>query len=673
MFDDLNDAQRRAVTSDARALLVVAGAGTGKTNTLASRVAHLIASGAPPNRILLLTFTRRAAREMVRRAERTSGDSSAGRVWGGTFHSVANRLLRMYSSAVGLDPSFTVMDQADGADMMNLIRSELGHGTRNRRFPKKATLAAIYSAVVNTETHLEEILERKFPWCGEEADSIGDLFSAYMRRKREQGVLDYDDLLLYWRALTESRRAGPSVAAAFDHILVDEYQDTNEIQAAILRNMRSDSNSVMVVGDDAQAIYSFRSASVANILDFPNHHPGCEVIKLEQNYRSTQPILHASNAVIAQARKRYTKELWSARRGERKPALITCMDESDEADVVCDNVLELRERGARLQSQAVLFRAGYNSAQLEIELGRRNIPYVKYGGLRFVEAAHIKDLLAMLRILENPFDELSWFRVLLLLDGVGAATARRLLEELGVRPRATPEDGPLVRIRTLNSAPESAASELAELAQALGECTRAPGPEAEIERLRTFYEPVMHRVHSAAPSRARDMDQLAAIASGYSSRERMLSDLTLDPPAATADLAGPPLLDEDYLILSTIHSAKGCEWDAVHLIHAADGVIPSDMATGDEDEIDEELRLLYVALTRARNDLFVYFPLRFYFRRHPMGDAHSFAQLTRFLPPVVLPLFDQRTSARGEADAAGPTIDLTEGAPVDEMLERLWR
>src|SRR5918996_6207538 len=326
MFDwieGLNEAQRRAATSDARALLVVAGAGSGKTNTLATRVAHLIASGAPPNRILLLTFTRRAAREMVRRAERTSGDSSAGRVWGGTFHSVANRLLRMYSSAVGLDPSFTVMDQADGADMMNLIRSELGHGTRNRRFPKKATLAAIYSAVVNTETHLEEILERKFPWCGEEADSIGDLFSAYMRRKREQGVLDYDDLLLYWRALTESRRAGPSVAAAFDHILVDEYQDTNEIQAAILRNMCTESNSVMVVGDDAQAIYSFRSATVANILDFPKHHPGCEIVKLEQNYRSTQPILDVSNAVIAGARRRYTKELWTARRGDRKPALIT--------------------------------------------------------------------------------------------------------------------------------------------------------------------------------------------------------------------------------------------------------------------------------------------------------------------------------------------------------------
>jgi DNA helicase-2/ATP-dependent DNA helicase PcrA len=349
------------------------------------------------------------------------------------------------------------------------------------------------------------------------------------------------------------------------------------------------------------------------------------------------------------------------------------MDESDEAAVVSERVLELRERGTRLQSQAVLFRAGHNSAQLEIELGRRNIPYVKYGGLRFVEAAHIKDMLAMLRILENPFDELSWFRILLLLDGVGAATARRLMEELGVRPRAAPEDGPLVRLASLGAPPDSAASEIAELADAFGDCTRAPGPEAQIERLRTFYEPVMHRVHSAAPSRTRDLDQLAAIASGYSSREHMISDLTLDPPAVTADLAGPPHLDEDYLILSTIHSAKGCEWDAVHLIHAADGVIPSDMATGDEDEIDEELRLLYVAMTRARNDLSVYFPLRFYFRRHPMGDGHSFAQLTRFLPHDLLYLFEQKSSARREADAVATEVDPNDGAPVDEVLERLWR
>jgi len=349
------------------------------------------------------------------------------------------------------------------------------------------------------------------------------------------------------------------------------------------------------------------------------------------------------------------------------------MDESDEAEVVCNNVLELRERGTQLQSQAVLFRAGYNSAQLEIELGRRNVPYVKYGGLRFVEAAHVKDMLAMLRILENPFDELSWFRILLLLDGVGAATARRLLEELGVRPRVTPEHGPLVRIHSLDSVPEPAAREVAELAEALGDCSPMPGPEAEIERLRTFYEPVMQRAHSAAPSRARDLDQLASIASGYSSREHMISDLTLDPPAVTGDLAGPPHLDEDYLILSTIHSAKGCEWDAVHLIHTADGVIPSDMATGDEEEIDEELRLFYVALTRARNDLTVYFPLRFYFRRHPMGDGHSFAQLTRFLPPELLDLFDQSSSARREAETSEFDIGVGDGAPVDELLERLWR
>ena len=672
-LDELNEAQRRAATSKARALLVVAGAGSGKTKTLAARVAHLIASGAPPNKILLLTFTRRAAREMLGRAERLAGNSSAGRVWGGTFHSVANRLLRMYSSAVGLDPAFTVMDQADGADLMNLIRSELGLDARRRRFPKKGTLIAIYSAVVNTETRLEDVLERRWPWCGDEGDSIADVFSAYMRRKREQGVLDYDDLLLYWRALTETERAGPALAAAFDHILVDEYQDTNEIQAAVLRNMRSDRNSVMVVGDDAQAIYSFRSATVANILDFPKHHPGCEIVKLEENYRSTQPILDASNAVIAQARRRYTKKLWSSKGGDRKPALTTCMDEADQADVVCDTVLEQRERGTQLRSQAVLFRAGHNSAQLELELGRRNIPFVKYGGLRFLETAHIKDVLAQLRILENPFDELSWFRVLSLIDGIGPARARRLLEELGVRPRAAAGEGPVIRLRTLGMSAQPASSELEGLASALTDCLSLSSPEAQIERLRAFYDPVMQRVHSSAPSRTRDLDQLAAISSGYSSRERMISDLTIDPPVATGDLAGPPLLDDDYLILSTIHSAKGCEWDAVHLIHVADGVIPSDLATGEQEEIDEELRLFYVALTRARNDLFLYFPLRYYFRRHPMGDAHSFAQLTRFLPPQILHLFEQRSSARREAEATASIPAATNGAPVDEMLERLWR
>ncbi|MGH2698329.1 MAG: ATP-dependent helicase [Actinomycetota bacterium] len=668
---DLNLQQRAAVEHGEGPLLVIAGAGTGKTKTLATRVAHLVERGVAPERILLLTFTRRAAQEMLRRAGRLTSRTRTGRVWGGTFHSVGNRLLRSYGQALGLPPNFTVMDQSDAADLMNLLRNELELGHGPKRFPRKETLAAIYSRTVNSRTKLPEVLEAEWPWCRDEAEGIAAIFTSYTARKREQAVLDFDDLLLYWHALLVHTEAGARVRSLFDHVLVDEYQDTNGVQADILRALRAENANVMAVGDDAQSIYSFRAATVSNILDFPEHFAGTTIVKLEENYRSTQPILDVSNAVIAGARRRYEKDLWSRRAAGSGPRLVTCLDESQQSDEVCKQVLDARERGTALKMQGVLFRTGHHSAHLEIELTRRNIPFVKFGGLKFVEASHVKDVVALLRIMENPHDELAWFRVLQLIEGVGPATASRVMEHLQVRrsDEAPPDPSPLrLLIEKPPTIPRPGLDELRSLAEAFADCVEsAPPPAVQVERLRRWCEPVFLRVYDNAAARIADLVQLERIASGYRARGRFIADLALDPPSSTGDLAGPPLLDEDYLNLSTIHSAKGCEWDVVHVIHAADGMIPSDMATGDEDQIEEERRLLYVALTRAKDYLSVYFPLRYYHRRMGTEDPHTYAQLTRFIGDDVRRLFDQQTLAGAEE----PKLPETEHAGVQGITNFL--
>jgi DNA helicase-2/ATP-dependent DNA helicase PcrA len=664
-LEDLNADQMRAVTTDARSVLIVAGAGTGKTKTLASRVAYLMDQGVAPGRILLLTFTRRAAREMLGRAERLTTNRANGRPWGGTFHSVGNRLLRIYSQAVGLPGEFTVMDASDGADLMDMIRSDLGFEKVKRRFPNKSTLQSIYSATVNGERMLGDVLRKEFPWCLDEEPAIADIFNVYTLRKRAQGVLDYDDLLLYWRAMLELEPIKESIGAMFDHILVDEYQDTNSIQADILVGMRTPATSVMVVGDDAQAIYSFRAASVENILEFPKRHPDTEILILERNYRSTSPILKASNAVIAQASKRYVKDLWTERAEGTRPQLVTCVDENQQSAAVRDRILEHRERGVPLKSQAVLFRAGHHSNPLEIELARANIPFVKFGGLKFLEAAHVKDVMSFLRILENPYDELSWFRVLKLVEGVGPGTARRIIERIGVKSGER-NGSPLVRFLGDESGPEK----LGALRDALSDCVETTDVVSEIDRFRVFYDDACRRLYEGAEARLRDIEQLEGIAEQHGSRRKLLTELALDPPVSTGDLAAPPHLDDDYLILSTMHSAKGCEWDVVHVIHAADGMIPSDMAVSDQEGIDEELRLFYVALTRARNDLYVYFPLRYYHRRFGLDDPHSYGQLTRFLPDDILEHFARTSLVIEQAeDPTGPT---TAAGSVDAFLQRLW-
>jgi DNA helicase II / ATP-dependent DNA helicase PcrA len=667
-LDGLNAEQRRAATHGDGPLLIVAGAGTGKTKTLACRVAHLIDAGVPPERILLLTFTRRAAHEMLGRAGRMADPIAAGRVWGGTFHAVANRLLRAHAPAVGLAPSFTVADQTDAADIMGLVRGDLGFGNGDRRFPKKDMLAAIYSRSVNGGRALGDVLDRDFPWCAADLDCVRAIFRAYGERKRTQQVLDYDDLLLYWRALVSAVAVGD----AFDHVLVDEYQDTNVVQAEILRGMRCNNGNVTVVGDDAQAIYSFRSATARNILDFPAHFPGTTTVMLEQNYRSTQPILEVSNAVMAQARERFTKVLWSGREDPRRPLLITCLDEARQADLVCRNVLEHRELGMGLRDQAVLFRAAWHSDLLELELARRNIPFVKYGGIKFLEAAHIKDLIAILRVLENPADELAWFRTLQMIEGVGPATARRIMDAIGVG--AASDASPLDRlVDEPAGVPAPAAEAFAELRDALGDCRREGlTPGAEIDRLRRFCDPVIRARYDSAPARLKDLDQLEQIADTFTSRSRFITELTLDPPTSTEDLAGPPGLDEDYLVLSTIHSAKGCEWDSVHVIHASDGMIPSDMALTDDDGLEEERRLFYVALTRAKRILHVYFPLRLYHRRNGRGDRHAYSQLTRFVSGPAYELFDTSTDVEPGAEVDESHQEVVASRSVASFLEDLW-
>ena len=671
MLDGLNEAQREAVLHGDSPLLVVAGAGTGKTTTLAHRVAQLIARGVPAERILLLTFARRAAAELLRRVDgllgRGASDRPASsRVWGGTFHSVATRLLRQHGERIGLHPGFTIHDRGDSEDLLEVLRAELELGRGKRRFPRKATCLDIYSRCVNARAPLDSVLARGFPWCTEQADGLKLLFRTYVDRKAEQRVLDYDDLLLFFHALLGTDAAGRAVRAQFDHVLVDEYQDTNALQAELLDRLCPAGRGLTVVGDDAQAIYGFRAATVRNILDFSALHPGARTVVLSENYRSTPQLLEATNRVIAQARERHHKTLWSQRGTGERPELVTCADEAEQTEYVLARILERRELGLDLRRQAVLFRASHHSLHLEVELGRRGIPFHKYGGLRFVETAHVRDLLAFLRLVENPRDLLAGTRVLSLLPGVGARTARTLLE-------------PVQRSGTFDGWDEArvpaAARDHWPTLVALCRDLAAPGGPAlpgQVHRIRSFYGPLCEERYDHVPARLRDLEQLEQLAAAFSDRTAFLADLTLEPPRSTQELAGPPSLDEDYLVLSTIHSAKGLEFDAVHVIHAADGNIPSDLTTGTPEEIDEELRLFYVALSRAKRHLSVTFPLRWFDRPAGVGGRHALAQLTRFLPPPVASAFELRTAFPGSPRAALPAEDAFLLPEVRSALRSLW-
>ena len=644
-LEGLNPEQRAAATHPGGPLLILAGAGTGKTTTLCARVAWLVSEGVAPERIMLLTFTRRAAREMLQRARALVPMSAgSGGVVGGTFHSVAHRFLRLHASALDLAPGFGVLDAGDAADLIDMIREEHGHAQSKRRFPKKSTLLDIYSRTVNAQLPLPGVVAEHFPWCEDHVEAMGSLFKAYTARKRALGVLDLDDLLLYWRALAGDEVIGRTMDGAFDHLLIDEYQDVNGLQVEIIRALRGECRDVTAVGDDLQAIYGWRAASAEHILQFPTHFPDAAVVALERNYRSTQPILDVSNALAAQATRAFPKQLRSERRDSARPDLVFCRDEAAQASEVCDRVLEAREQGMELREQAVLTRTSHDTDLLELELTRRRIPYVKYGGLRYLEAAHVKDFIALLRLADNPADEISWFRLLQLLEGVGPATARRALDVLV----AGTDGWPSAR----EQLPAGARPRADALVAALRETPAEPSAGARAERLRDALAPLIEARYPDGALRMHDLEQLVAAARESRAELRhFVGELVLDPPQSSQDLAGPPHLDEDYLVLSTVHSAKGLEWQAVHVLALYDGNFPADMAAGSSESIDEERRLLYVAMTRARRQLRLYVPVRYYHRPAGRSDAHGYGKPSRFLTDEV----------QGLCEVLRPADDL--GAP----------
>ena len=708
----LNPEQHAAAThgqgaAPARPLLIIAGAGTGKTATLAHRVAWLVAGGADPQRILLLTFSRRAAVEMTRRAQRLlvtrsrsgkgaapgpdaqyppgadggavgaelpAGALAGGRLeWAGTFHAIGARLLREHADAVGLDPDFGILDRGDAADLIDLVRQEAGFDRLERRFPRKDSCLAIYSFCVNAQRPLDEVLKAGWPWAQEHAGRLAQLFRAYVERKQRDAVLDFDDLLLWWQqAMTEPTFA-EAVGARFDHVLVDEYQDTNRLQADIIEAMKPDGRGVTVVGDDAQSIYGFRAADVDNILEFGRGFAkldpaeGVHRVTLKTNYRSVQPVLDLAETLMRQSPRQFRKGLAAERGSGARPRLVTVRDDRAQADYVVSRILEEREAGVPLKRQAVLFRSSHHSDLLEVELTRARIPFVKYGGLKFLEAAHVKDVLSLLRWADNPRHQIAAFRCLQLLPGIGPGLARRCLETLA----AADHDWQAL---AAFQAPSAAGPYWDALRRLLLSLADPATPWAgQLQRTCEWYRPLLEARHDDAAVRAADLDMLVAIADQFQNRERFLTETVLDPPAASGDLAGDPLRDEDYLILSTVHSAKGQEWDVVHVLNVADGSFPNEFSAGSTAGIDEERRLFYVAITRARDTLELIEPQRYYVTQQARaGDRHVHGARSRFLTAPVLARLDRRAridppGAVGRGGIRAPRVD------VAARINRMWR
>lgn len=677
-LDTLNTAQRDAVTHgersasgiDAAPMLVIAGAGSGKTQTLSHRAAYLLLSGVEAQRILLLTFSRRAADEMGRRAHGVVESAWAARgrkganvrlPWAGTFHAVGARLLREYADALGLAENFSIMDRGDSADLLDVCRQDLGlaqirtsasQKTGAARFPRKDTCLGIYSQTINRQVPLAEVLATRYPWCEAHHDDLKRLFAAYTERKLARAALDYDDLLLYWALMMRNDTLAAAIAARFDHVLVDEYQDTNVLQAEILARLCPAGRGLCVVGDDAQAIYGFRAAEVDNILDFERHFPGARVVTLEQNYRSTTAILDAANALIGESTRGYAKHLFSERGTGQMPRHVTVADSHDEAAYVVDAVLEQREAGVELKAQAVLFRNAHHANDVEVELIRRDIPFRKYGGLKFLEAAHVKDLLALLRLADNPKNEIAAFRVFQMVPGVGPASARQADEFL---MRHNNDLASLSACRMARADGDAWQALVAQLAAASDPNAVWP---ALIEPLAAWYKTQLEmRFEAPTTARAGDIDDLVRMAGHHADRSAFLTELTLDPPSATGDHNDDADLDEDYLVLSTVHSAKGREWDSVYLLHVADGTFPSEYSTNSAASLDEERRLMYVAMTRAKNRLELMSPLRYYVtEQHRHGDRHVYGATSRFLTPAVMAHFETATDRPGAQAAAAKAI-----------------
>jgi DNA helicase II / ATP-dependent DNA helicase PcrA len=660
-------------------LLILAGAGTGKTNTLAHRTAHLVLNGVDPARILMLTFTRRAAQEMIKRTQAIVGEvmSDRGRagdrsvvsrlLWSGTFHSVGNRILRLYAKHLGLDPNFTVLDRADAADLMDVVRHELGFSAKDKRFPRKDSCLAIYSYRVNTRLSLKQTLEEQFPWVKEWEADLTRLYREYVGRKQKNRVLDFDDLLLYWHVMMQNPALAQSLSKNFEHVLVDEYQDTSTLQGEVIHALKPDGKGVTVVGDDAQAIYSFRAAAVENILGFADRFkPKAEIVVLAQNYRSTQQILDVSNALMADGARQHRKTLLGTRQSPQKPFYVAMDDAAAQAEYITGKILATREIGGSLKRHAILFRSSHHSDVLEVELSRRNIPYVKYGGLKFLEAAHVKDIMSVLRWADNPRNSVAGFRVLKLLPGIGPGIAKQALDYFEAQN---------FHVATLANfdAPQAVKMDWKRFFQLFEKLADPATPwPGQVGLVREWYKPQLERIYDAAWTRMGDLEQLEQLSTQHSGRERFLTELTLDPPVKTGDQSASASKDEDYVILSTIHSAKGQEWDIVYVLNVSDGNFPSEFSAGKPEMVEEERRLLYVAMTRARNELHLCAPLKYAVTQQPKdGDAHVYGAKSRFMTDKVLDCCERITlrNMRGVEnlrDAEAATVD------VVAQLKEMW-
>lgn len=623
-YEELNENQKKAVLHQEGPVLVIAGAGSGKTKTLVHRVARLVSEGIPPESILLLTFTRKASQEMLKRATQIL-DHRCHNVAGGTFHAFSNIILRKYAERVGYSPNFTILDQADSEDMVAGIRkSQLT--TVDKRFPKKRTITSIISKSINTNKTVEEILETDYPHYYEFSQDIEQIWRGYQDQKQALSVMDYDDLLIILnKLLVENEDIRTELSSAFKFIMVDEYQDTNKLQANIVKNLASTHNNVMVVGDDSQSIYSFRGAHFKNIIDFPKLFEGTEIITLDQNYRSTQPILDITNQVIKGAEEKYAKSLFTEKKGSTKPAFIETGSENEQSSFICQKILELREEGVALSDIAVLFRSSQHANDLEVELTSHNIPYTKYGGFKFTETAHIKDVVAFLRVLFNMTDGISWNRLLMLLEGVGPKMASTLFEFIKLY-KATPQTLSANQWKEKKFGPD-----LARIFKFIA-TAQEKSPHDALEQAIEVYTPIMQLIYDDHHKRKSDIDSLLDISQRFDSLETFLSEISLEPPDASQSGAEAESQDDEKLIISTIHSSKGLEWHTVFILSLVDGYIPSFRSLNDPTQLEEERRLLYVAMTRARENLFLLKPqIETTGENYYRYQGFSFSNLTRFL------------------------------------------
>jgi len=601
--DVLNQPQYEAVSFNDGPLLVIAGAGSGKTRTLTYRVARMVHDGISPRSILLLTFTRRASQEMLKRASDLLDNRCEG-VSGGTFHSFANAVLRKYASFIGLDNAFTIIDRVDMEHLISILKKESGAGLKDRSFPKNRTLASIFSASVNKVLAVDDIIYEDHPHLSQHMNAMVTLHNDYQQYKSGHSLLDYDDLLIYLhRLLNSDADIRDRLASTYQYLMVDEYQDTNQVQAEILYLLTQQHQNIMVVGDDSQSIYAFRGAAVENILSFPNRYPDTTIIRLEENYRSIQPVLTLTNTIIDRASNKYTKTLFSSIEGDELPVLVRAGSENSQSRFVIDKIKDLSLQGVRLNEIAILFRAGFHSFDLEIELSREAFPFIKVGGFKFMDSAHIKDVLAFLKVVYNAEDTISWYRILLLLDRIGPKSAKNIFKAIQEQQNGVKG----LQTAALNDRISKQVAGLAELL-----VTMDPGQMSVSslgDAVLAYYLPVLKKKYDDHPKRARDLEQLLAIMERYQSLESFLTDMAIEPPTTAVDETFSMTIPEDQrLTLSTIHSAKGLEWHTVFIIWALDGRFPSARAINKEEELEEELRLMYVAATRAKENLFITYP-----------------------------------------------------------------